>query len=102
MIARFFDREGCIVGLKFRTYTTLETWWLCNWCGGRIVHHFSADRDWACCADCESENFIPQWLFDKQVAEGPGIVETLPEDIQALFYHVEPVSFEQAIDELYG
>ena len=102
MIARCFGRRGCIVGLKFRTYSTLENWWRCNWCGGHIVHHFTQDRDWAHCADCGSENFIPGWLFDKQVAEGPGIVETLPPDIQALFKSVEPVSATQAIDELFN
>ena len=102
MIARYFGRNGCIVGLKFRTYVTLERWYRCNWCGGVIVHHFSADRDWARCADCGSENFIPEWLFDRQVAEGPEIVKTLPAEIQALFEHVESVSAVQAIDELFG
>jgi hypothetical protein len=102
MIARFFDRQGCIVGLKFRTYSTLEQWYVCNWCGGQIVHYFTQDRDYAHCADCQSENFIPLWLFEKQVVEGPSIVATLPAEVQALFKHEEPVSAQQAIDELYG
>lgn len=102
MIARHFDRHGCIIGLKFRTYASLEKWYVCNWCGSQIVHHFSKERDWAQCNNCGSENFIPQWLFDKQCMEGPGIVKTLPEDVQALFSKIEPVSMEQAIDEIWG
>lgn len=102
MIAHHFGRNGCGVGLKWRTYATLERWYLCNWCGGRIVHRFTQDRDYAHCADCHSENFIPQWLFDHQVAVGPDIVKTLPEDVQALFETIAPVSVEQAIDELFG
>lgn len=102
MMAHHFGRTGCGVGLKWRTYAALNRWYLCNWCGGQIVHRFTQDRDEAFCADCRSENFIPEWLFDKQIAEGPDIVATLPAEIQELFKSVEPVSSERAIAELFS
>ena len=55
---RCFSREGCVVGARLVTYEQLQEQYVCNECGGRVVHKMawseSAGRsiDYAECAEC--------------------------------------------------
>jgi len=105
---RDFTRDGCIVGARRVTYKQLAKWYVCRECGGTPVHKMGwvddVSRDWAECADCEARDFIPQWLYDQQMAEVPEIIEKLPPELRALFPEKEPldITAEQAVQDLFG
>jgi hypothetical protein len=105
---RDFDRYGCIIGARHVSYALLERWYVCRECGGSPVHKIKridgVSRDWAECTACGMRDFIPQWLYDLQVADAPGIIERLPESLRALFPEKAPldITAEQAISDLYG
>ena len=103
-----FDRHGCTVGAKRVTYRTLEQWYVCRECGGKPVHRFGRENDqpvdWAECSQCGTRDFIPQWLYDRQVVEFPVIVANLPDELRELFPQPEPLNItaQEAADSLYG
>ncbi len=105
---RDFDRRGCIVGAKFIKYAPLVQWYVCRECGGAIVHKIGrvddVTLDWAECADCGTRDFIPQWLYDRQVVEHGEIIGNLPDELRALFPEPEPldITADEAIDQLFG
>lgn len=103
MIATAFTRHNCTLGSKVVTYTGLSRWYVCNECGGRIVHKFDAGDDWAECADCGGRDFISERQFDREVVEAWEVERGLPQHLRALLGPKEPpVSFDQAVAELFG
>jgi hypothetical protein len=89
VIAHSFDRYGCQVGKRPVTYQNLSQKWVCDKCGGRIVHRITWDEsqdksiDFAECADCEGRDFIRESQFERQVSEGYEVLVDLPADIAA-------------------
>lgn len=105
---RDFDRRGCVVGARFVPYQRLQQYYVCRECGGTPVHHVArindVTRDWAECAQCGARDFIPEWLYDRQVVEHDEIIESLPTKLRALFSEPEPLNItaDQAIADLFG
>ena len=103
-----FDRYGCIVGARLVSYSHLKRSYVCNECGGVPVHHIervrNATLDWAACAQCEARDFIPQWVYDRQVVEYDEILSNLPPELRALFPEKKPldITANEAIDQLFS
>ena len=106
---RDFTRDGCTVGARLVTYRQLESQYVCNECGGRILTRATWDErrqetNWhAQCAECGSTDFVSVREYERQLAAFPLIVRELPEDLRALFDTgpKETVTAEQAIAELF-
>jgi len=102
-----FDRNGCIIGARFVSYSELQQWYVCRECGGKPVHHIGREDeqtvDWAECADCGARDFISLRLYQKQLADVPRIIEMLPEKLRALFPEKEEldITAQEAIDQLF-
>jgi len=102
MIATSFTRHTCKLSERIITYTTLRQWYVCNECGGQIVHGFDDTGDWAKCADCGSRDFISESSFTREVVEAWEVEQGLPEHLRVLLGPQEPkVSATQAIAELF-
>ena len=69
MIATDFTRDGCTLGSRFIDYTTLKRHYVCNECGGQIVHKFNATGDRAECSQCGEQDFISQRQYDRECVE---------------------------------
>lgn len=86
---RDFTRHGCTVGARLITYSHLEKWFVCNECGGGIVHHIRGVNgqtvDWAECANCGGRDFVSLRRYEHQLAEFPDIVAGLPDELKDLF-----------------
>ena len=104
---RDFTRYGCTVGARLVTYSQLEDYYVCNECGGNIVHHIKRVEDqtidYAECADCGGRDFVSTRRFERQLAEFPDIVAGLPDALKSLFApkHQLRMAADQAIAELY-
>lgn len=105
---RDFDRRGCIVGARQVKYAHLLQWYVCRECGGSTVHKIGRvddiTQDWAECSDCGTRDFIPLWLYDRQVGEYDEIIDKLPPELRDLFPMPEPLDMtaDQAIEDLFG
>lgn len=105
---RDFTRHGCTVGARLVTYRQLEEYYICNDCGGNIVHIIQRvngeTMDFARCADCGGRDFVSERRFESQLVEFPDIVAGLPEDLKSLFNRppaAATMTADQAIAELY-
>lgn len=105
---RDFTQTGCTVNARLVTYEQLERWYCCNQCGGAIVHKSRWDTgsetstDFAECGACGARDFVSRRLYERQEREFPYRLRALPEELQSLVQQVDPVTYEQAIEELFG
>ena len=104
MKATNLTRYGCTLGGRYITYDRLTRYYVCNECGGKIVHSFlGADRVF--CGECGGLDFVSETAYIHQVADGFEVLESLPPEFRALYVGEsdEPmISAEQAIKELFG
>jgi len=107
---RDFTRDGCTVGARLVTYAQLEEHYVCNDCGGKVIHQgrwseeHQVSVDWAECAICKGRDFISAGHYERQFADFPNIVHNLPDELKALFAPTEPrrvLTADAAIAELY-
>ena len=102
-----FDRDGCIVGARFVSYTYLERDYVCAACGGNPIHHITRvlneTYDYAECAQCGARDFISQLTYDRQVMEYGEILRNLPPELRALFPEKKPldITADEAISQLF-
>jgi len=103
---RDFTRTGCTVGARLVTYEQLTKGYVCNICGGAIVHKIARENgetvDWAECGHCHKRDFVREWLYEKQVAEFPVLVYELPTELRNLIKPPQNLTFEQATEDLFG
>jgi len=102
-----FTRTGCTIGTRLVTYAQLTRYYVCNECGGAIVHHIARQNgqtvDWAECGNCHGRDFVSARFYDKQVKEFPLVVMALAPELRNLIQpNREHVTAEQAIADLYG
>jgi hypothetical protein len=94
---RDFTRCGCTVGARLVTYRQLEEYYICDECGGNIVHIIQRRDgqtvDFAECADCRGRDFVSLRRYEHQIAEWPDIVAGLPDDLKEV---LAPVLIEDA------
>lgn len=103
---RDFTRTGCTVGARLVTYQQLEKDYVCNACGGAIVHRMARKDDqtvdWAECGSCKARDFVSARRYELQAKEYPLVVVELPAHLRALFRPQQPMTADQAIADLYG
>ena len=96
---RDFTRTGCTVGARIVTYQQLEQHYVCDTCGGAIVHRMARENDqavdWAECGRCKARGFVSQRLYDLQCREYHTLVKELPPELATLL--PAPVTPEQAV-----
>jgi len=103
---RDFTRHGCTVGARLVTYNQLEEWFVCNKCGGSIVHHIKRVEnqtvDFAACGQCGSRDFVSLRRYEHQLADFPDVIAGLPDNLKALFAQpASTITAAQAVAELY-
>ena len=84
---RDFTLTGCTVGARLVTYRQLEEYYRCNVCGdANITYRTQGDGDqaihWAECAQCQARDFVSKQRYEQQIAEWPGIVAGLPDELR--------------------
>jgi hypothetical protein len=69
----------------------------------KIVWEEDEAVDLAGCANCGAQDFMPKWLYDRQVLEYQEVIDGLPPELRELFPEKEPLNItaEEAINELY-
>ena len=108
MIPADLDRYGCTLNGRRLTYAELTRHYVCDECGGRLVHSFvrapdGGTTDRVFCGECGGEDVVSQRQYDQQVADGHEVLRSLPDDLRALLEpEREQVNAEQAIEDLFG
>jgi len=102
MKAKNCVRDGCTVNGKQITYQTLCARYVCNECGGAIVHGFARD-DFVHCGRCGCDEIVSERRYLEQIAEGWEVLEGLPEALHTLLKG-EPqcLSATEAVADLFG
>ena len=109
MEATDLDRYGLTVGGRRITYDGLKHY-LCNDCGGCIVHKFrwngETTVDEVCCGICGGTDIVHEATFQRQVTEADEVLAGLPPALRAL---IAPETEEskchsgiEAIADLFG
>lgn len=105
MKATDLDRYGCTLGGKRITYRRLIARYACNECGGKICHSF-VGGDRVFCGECGGDDFVSEYAYAQQVADGYEVLHSLPPQFRALYVDDEPkapqLTAQQAIAELYN
>ena len=82
MKATRFDRYGCQVGNKHRTYNELTREWRCNECGGRLVERW-ADGWRVTCGRCGATDFVHEAQLKRERREAEEVLDGLPPELVA-------------------
>ena len=108
MIATNLTRHGCTCGRRKLSYTQVHRLYVCDECGGAVVHGFTATddgktTDYVRCGACGGEELISEYRYLEQVAEGHEVARSLPAPLRAQMEgDRQCLSATEAVDALFG
>ena len=108
MNATHLTRYGCTIGTRTHTYTQVHRLYVCDDCGGAVVHGFTATDagetvDYVRCGACGGEELISEYRYLEQVAEGHEVARSLPAPLRAQMEgDRQCLSATEAVDALFG